>query len=334
MKYLVLAVLVFISGSIQAQNWQNDYLGDGFEFRIVKQKDDYEGEVVSAIIRKQNPDSAISQAVLYVHGFNDYFFQKELADTVVNWGYHFYAVDLRKYGRAYLSHQKLTNVRDIQEYYADIDSAFAQIKRDSIKSVVFVGHSTGGLIVSLYAEDHPEQHLIQSIMLNSPFFDMNLSGFEEAVSVPVGSFLGDYYPDKVLVKKDLDLYGKSIHKDFKGEWEFNTDWKPIYAVNPNLGWVRAIHLGHERVQSGLHISKPILVLHSDKSVYSEVWTNDFFTGDGVLDVKDIDKYSSVLGDHVTKIEVKDAIHDVILSKLPVRLEAYRHMRNWLKEINK
>ncbi|MEK8226237.1 alpha/beta hydrolase [Oerskovia sp. M15] len=40
------------------------------------------------------------RAVLYVHGFVDYFFQAHLGDAFEEHGYAFYAIDLRGYGRS------------------------------------------------------------------------------------------------------------------------------------------------------------------------------------------------------------------------------------------
>ena len=42
------------------------------------------------------------RAVLYLHGFVDYFFQTHLAEFFTERGYDFYALDLRKYGRSLL----------------------------------------------------------------------------------------------------------------------------------------------------------------------------------------------------------------------------------------
>ena len=44
--------------------------------------------------------------------------------------YHFYALDLRKYGRSILQNHKANNVRDLSEYYEDIDSALAIIREE------------------------------------------------------------------------------------------------------------------------------------------------------------------------------------------------------------
>lgn len=56
-------------------NWQPDHLGDGFEMTYVNHPDDYSGQVRSTVIRKLAARPS-QKAVLYVHGFSDYFLQK------------------------------------------------------------------------------------------------------------------------------------------------------------------------------------------------------------------------------------------------------------------
>ena len=56
--------------------------------------DDYEGKVVCTLVKKPQLDS-VKQAVLYIHGYNDYFFQKQLGDSVNAHGYNFYAMDIQ-----------------------------------------------------------------------------------------------------------------------------------------------------------------------------------------------------------------------------------------------
>ena len=130
MKKFVILSLLFCWGwmALSAQ-WQPDVLGDGYEMRYVEQPDDYSGKVRCTIVRKLSK-CGLKRAVLYVHGFNDYFFQSEMGDRFVDSCYNFYAVDLRKYGRSIIEGQKLFQVRDMREYFADIDSSLAQIKRD------------------------------------------------------------------------------------------------------------------------------------------------------------------------------------------------------------
>ena len=97
--YFTILSLLFIS-TIYAQ-YVPDILGDNYLRRTIQMPDDYEGKVVCTLVKKpQLPET--KQAILYIHGYNDYFFQKQLGDSVNAHGYNFYAMDLRKYGRSIL----------------------------------------------------------------------------------------------------------------------------------------------------------------------------------------------------------------------------------------
>ena len=61
--------------------------------------DDYEGSVAATLVRFA-AGRAPSRAVLYLHGYVDYFFQTHMARWFVARGWSFYALDLRKYGRS------------------------------------------------------------------------------------------------------------------------------------------------------------------------------------------------------------------------------------------
>ena len=100
--YFTILSLLFIS-TIYAQ-YVPDILGDNYLRRTIQMPDDYEGKVVCTLVKKpQLPET--KQAILYIHGYNDYFFQKQLGDSVNAHGYNFYAMDLRKYGRSILPNQ-------------------------------------------------------------------------------------------------------------------------------------------------------------------------------------------------------------------------------------
>ena len=102
-------------------------------------------------------------------------------------------MDLRKYGRSLEEGQRLFEVRDMHEYFADIDSAVAQMKRDGIDTIVLMGHSTGGLTTSLYLNNRPDS-AIKGLILNSPFLDWNQSKFQERVLIPLVNCLGGHFP--------------------------------------------------------------------------------------------------------------------------------------------
>ena len=99
--------------------WHPDILS-GYEARYVNQGETFDGPCRSTIIRKLNRKGS-RKAFLYVHGFNDYFFQGEMGDRFVDSGFNFYAVDLRRYGRSYEPWQYPFNIRKQEEYFADID---------------------------------------------------------------------------------------------------------------------------------------------------------------------------------------------------------------------
>ena len=102
--------------------WGPDRRLAGFETKSFAFPDDYDGPVTATLVRLAAPH-APRGAVLYVHGFIDYFFQRHLAERFAQEGYAFHAVDLRKHGRSLLPHQHPCFCRSLSEYYADISRA-------------------------------------------------------------------------------------------------------------------------------------------------------------------------------------------------------------------
>ena len=121
--------------------WQPDRLLQGYEALELPAPDDYDGRVVATLVRLPAAD-APRGAVLYVHGFIDYFFQRHMAGRFAAEGYAFHALDLRKHGRSLRPHQHPNFCKDVAEYYADITRAIDEIG----SPVLLAGHSTGGLI--------------------------------------------------------------------------------------------------------------------------------------------------------------------------------------------
>src|SRR5258706_10666 len=151
--------------------WKPDALLPGFESLELAFPGDYDGEVVATLVRLPAGD-APRGAVLSVQGYTDYFFQRHMALRFAAEGYAFYAVDLRKYGRSLRPHQHPNFCKRIDEYYADLGKAIDVIGAP----VLLAGHSTGGLICSLYADECERQgsraERVSGLWLNSPFFDL------------------------------------------------------------------------------------------------------------------------------------------------------------------
>lgn len=328
---LLLAVQPPAAPAQTGRGWQPDILGDGYEMHRVVHEYTFAGPVVSTIIRKLcPPDPAGKRAtrgVLYIHGFNDYFFQAETGNRFVARGYDFYAVDLRRYGRSILPGQRLFDMRDITEYFPDIDSALVAMKDTGIKDVILMGHSTGGLIAACFeSRKHPPE--IKALILNSPFLDWNI-GWKERL-IPAVTMLGRILPDMKISQDGSTAYGESLLKSKHGEWEFDTGWKLLRSPDVTAGWVRAISLAQHSLRGGkAGIKIPVLLLYSSHSVAGNEWTPEFQRADAVLDVGDIRKHGMKLGPHVTCVKVMNGLHDLVLSAPTVREPLFSYIFSWL-----
>ena len=331
-KYILLIMILFNLVLLSAQDYQSDKYLASFQMLTIAQPDDYEGKVTCTLVRKL-ADKKSNKAVLYIHGYCDYFFQEEYAEQFTKRGINFYALDLRKYGRSYLPHQVIYNMRSLEEYFPDVDAALEIIQKEGNDQVLLNAHSTGGLIASLYANQRKDSKYFDAIFLNSPFLEMNMSWFKRKIAIPLIAKKGLKKPDKTIKGSSLAFYGESLHKDYRGEWEYDLSIKPIVSPDVNYGFIRALYVGHSEIKNKLHITQPILVMHSDKSIQSKTWKDDFYSSDSVLDVGDIEKYAYYLGNQVKTITIKDGMHDLVLSKTPVRQEVYRNLFDWLDGIN-
>ncbi len=312
------------------QNSNEMDFDDIHNFTITKlnSPDDYEGRVEATLVSREAAGKS-GKAILYVHGFVDYFFHDKFADWANSLGFNFYALDLRKYGRSILPHQKPNNFRDYKEYFGDFDLALKEILSiEGNEEVVLYGHSTGGLLASLYAHHNNDNQAISALILNSPFFEFNNPPLLMAF-IPLISAVGSLFPDINSPEGLKRGYAESLHKDYHGEWNFSLDWKPIEGFVLNLGWINAIHKAQKELQKGLDVKCPVLVMYSDKSVAPGDFNESMMTADSVLNVKHIAKYAKVLGNKVREKEITDGMHDLVLSRKDVRENVYDVMGGFL-----
>ncbi|MGB1016456.1 MAG: alpha/beta fold hydrolase [Nannocystaceae bacterium] len=305
-----------------------DILGNGLVQETIDLGRDSEGPLVATLVHRACPQTS-QRALLYIHGFNDYFFNGELADRVNAEGLDFYALDLRKYGRSFRDGQTLAYIEDLTTYYEEIDASVSRIReRDGHTHLTLLGHSTGGLTSTLYAADRPG---IDALILNSPFYDLAVSSLIEGIFERLMKAIGAVAPRKILSKDGTPYYAWSLDRSYNrgGEWEYNREWKRERSIPLRAGWLRAIVKGQERVQAGLELSCPGLVLYSQDSANLKEWDERAFTSDLILDVADIDRFSDCLRPRVTEARIKDGLHDLLLSRPPVRAEVYRQMFEWL-----
>lgn len=312
---------------------------------------DDEGEVVATLTRYLPVDDPAALAgtpssprfvFLAIHGWNDYFYHTELAREVARSGGAFYAIDLRKYGRSLRDHQTVGFTTNLSDYDEDIAEALDVIfDAHSDLPLVMYGHSTGGLTAALWAHRHPGA--LAGLVLNSPWLELQGSTIFRHLTTPVLTRLAKLAPDKILpLPEDNGFYDRvlSAWRD-EGEdidetdpftstgWTFNRQWRMTPSPPIRAGWITAIMGGHAKVEAGLDITCPILVLTSAATHYSDTWSELQRSTDTVLDVEQIWRRVPKLGSITTLVRLENAIHDVLLSRSSVRKRAYGEMKRWL-----
>lgn len=301
--------------------WHPDIL-EGYEARYVNQGEAFDGPCRSTIIRKLCPEKS-RRAYLYVHGFNDYFFQADMGERFVDSGFNFYAVDLRRYGRSLQPWQYPFNARGQHEYFDDIDSALSQIRRDGNVDITLSGHSTGGLTVAYYGAMRGARCGVNRIVTDSPFLEWNYNAFYRNFLVPAVAAVSRLSPDAKIKQDHCDGYSYSLLKQYHGEWEYDTDWKMIYSPPVTMSWIRSINSAQDRLAAhGDWITVPVLVMHSSRKIEGCGWQPDFQTGDAVLDPAMIHKRGLLLGRDPVVCAIDSGLHDLILSRTEVRQAAY------------
>jgi alpha-beta hydrolase superfamily lysophospholipase len=303
-----------------------DVLGAPYTAETIDLPADNEGAVVATLVRRGS-GTTTRKAVLHVHGFCDYFFQTDYAEWWAERGYDFYALDLRKYGRSIRPHHTPNYVSDLREYWPELDEAWRLItERDAHDHVVLSAHSTGGLVVPLWAADRQVE--ARGMVLNSPWFDLQGPDWQRTLGTRAIQEIGTRRPMTVLPRTVSGIYGQSLHADFDGEWTYNLDWKPATSWPVRLGWLAAIRRGHFELHRGLGIDTPALVLSSLKSGAPKEMGEIAHTRDIVLNVKQVRQWAPALGNHVTSVAIPGAKHDVVLSRPAVRKHVYDELDRW------
>ena len=346
----------FVYFQYMGQNWQPDRLGDGYRALTLELGEDDEGPVTATLVsytpepppppsltgrirerlaRLRTPvEPAPVNAVVYIHGWADYFFHTELARFWAGRGVAFYAVDLRKYGRSLRPGQSEGFITDLSDYDADIEAALAAVEADIRESrgtqtpvrLTLMAHSTGGLIASLWAHRHPGR--IAALILNSPWLELRGSSLARNAAAGLLEPLARTRPKTRLKIPELDFYWRSLSAEADGEWELDPVWKPPGSWPVRAGWITAVLAGHAKVARGLDITCPVLVMASARSTIGATWNETMKSTDSVLDVNLMVQRALLLGPVVTVLRFDGALHDVMLSAKPVRRLAYDRLGKW------
>lgn len=319
-----------------AEPWIPDVLGAPFEQRTLPLGDDAEGEVVATLVRSlprlgQRMLAPLDDVdVLYVHGWSDYFFQTELAEAWNDLGARFYALDLRKYGRSLREGQTPGYVDSLDAYDDDIAAALDAIGHrgdGGSRRLVLLGHSTGGLTLTLWAARHPG--VADALILNSPWLELQTGALARQAIAPLLRAHARVAPLSAPPAFELSTYARAQREigslPTVAEREH---WRPAEAFAILPGWLNAVLAGHQQIAAGVDVGCPALVLLSARSMPPFRWADELTACDSVLTVDDIARAATRIGSLVTIARIEGAIHDVFLSWPEPRADAYRVMRAW------
>ncbi|WP_211880422.1 alpha/beta hydrolase [Pseudarthrobacter albicanus] len=273
------------------------------------------------------------RAVLFLHGWSDYFFNAELAAFWTGSGFDFFALDLHSHGRSLRPGTHGGYVADLDDYDAEITAAIGIIGSlgcggSAPPLLTLMGHSTGGLIAALWASRHAG--LAAQLVLDSPWLEMHGSPAVRRAARTMVEPLARFRPESVIRLPPRGFYWRSISSAAEGEWALDDAFRPPRAFPVRAGWLSAVLNGQARVARGLNIEVPILVLISGASANGMFWKESMRRTDAVLDVNTIALRSLSLGRTVTLERIDGALHDVFLSAPQVRADAYARLARWIR----
>ena len=326
---------------------------------------DGEGDLFATLVRRADPTPS-GAAVLAVHGFTDYFFNTELVNHFASRGFRFYGLDLHKCGRSWRPGQTPHFTTDLSRYDRELEWALGilraensaergsrgtlEAERDASATlagadrradprVLVYGHSTGGLVVSLWLDrvrrrGDTGRFGLAGLVLNSPFLDLRGPAIlrTRVTSTAIGA-VSRIRKTRVLRPGARGGYGLTLHRDYHGEFDYNLQWKPLGGFPITFGWINAIQRAQARLHRGLDVGVPNLILRSDHTIaeatVDTAGTDAMQRGDAVLDVAHIARWAGCIGNRQTVVPVVDAKHDVFLSLAGPRAAAYAELDRWL-----
>ena len=327
--------------------WEPDTLLQGFWKYTIPLGSDYDGPITATLIRRpKTRTSGRECAVLYIHGFVDYFFQRHMADfyeTVTAprapTGCDFFALDLRKYGRSLPDGYKYKNfAKSLDEYFDEITFALKVIESDGYSFTLLNGHSTGALTAVRYVQSGRLGGRVSALFLNSPFLDFSDRDLKEGARF-AAKIVGRLRPHGKQGKPSVPIwYARSLLlpsecADCHGRWKFEQKLKPIEGFPVFFGWVRAIINAQDRALKQT-IATPILILHSARSNdgTDTIWHEEYRRADLVLDVEDMKNLGPALGPNVVIRPIEGGVHDLMLSDPDARARVYDEVTAWLRTL--
>ncbi|MBO3087907.1 alpha/beta fold hydrolase [Cellulomonas dongxiuzhuiae] len=300
--------------------WEPDRLLPGYEARTLRGWFPQAPVTVTRAVAAGGPDPVLTlvrpvQApdaprgvVVHLHGYNDYFFARHLADAFRDAGWAFLALDARRAGRSWRPGDVPHYQGDLREQASDLTRAVAAARRTwPGLPVVVHGHSTGGLVTALWAHAHRGRGGPDAVVLDSPFLSVERSWVRPLQDGALRP-LARRVPLAVVASAPSRYAARLAER-----WDFDTSLKRPDGVPVRAGWLAAVRAGQLRVARGLALGIPVLVARSSRSGADVADGTDLDGVDTVLDVATIAALAPRLGADVREVVVEGGVHDLALS---------------------
>jgi alpha-beta hydrolase superfamily lysophospholipase len=274
------------------------------------------------------------KAVLYFAGRSDSFAHPHLLRMYEDLGYDFYALDVRRSGRArrFLRNPYLGNdVTDFSDLTEDVDLALDYIhaQKEYMETVAHC-HSNGALVVISYLLQQRRQHNIKSssythhpefdgYVLNSPFLAWGFVGgsLNEWVLKNAAMINTYTYPQELWGHPGLNDWWTKIWLLYR----WNLAWKPVITNSLTSHYAEAVSQVHQNLLEleGYLLDKPTLVLSSQS--------------DDILNNAEILRLSTHVHPHPTLVEFDLHSHDVTKSLThDLNDQALHAISEWLEDL--
>ncbi|MDO4467613.1 MAG: alpha/beta hydrolase [Bacillota bacterium] len=211
-------------------------------------------------------------SIMISHGFTES--QKKYEELIYYFLQEGYCVcihDHKNHGHSRKTPQKYTHIDRFQEYVEDLEKVVQEKLLTMPKPYYIFAHSMGGLIASLFLEQHPG--VFEKAILSSPMFEVNRSGIPYGLAKAVANAFC------ILGKGESPLPGQgsfSSKENFEGSAATCYERYKIYfekqlqdpflqSGGPTYQWTKESFRACEQgIKNASSISIPVLLFQADK----------------------------------------------------------------------
>lgn len=258
------------------------------------------------------------KCIIWLPGRNDYFYHYHISSKLHN--YDLYALNYRNCHP--LKCDLSDYIDDIKKLFKEIDIIYEYFNINSYDEVILYGHSTGGLICTLYQFE--SKNKISKIILNAPWFHYKFNTFDHYIFHYLYYYIIPCIPEFDLIERSFNdnKYMTSLTEKFKIDKLFKKNYiTPVIST-----WFRNIikyqnNIYHKKIW----LKYPTLALISDHNAEFKGAKK----GDEILDINEHIKQLEKLGNNKLVL-IKDATHDVLCSHYDYAIDqSLEEIKNFL-----